>query len=295
MSLPTAKFAIRRILVALDASPYSLAALDMAVDLAATMQAELAGLFVEDVELLRMAELSSAREIAYPAATGTALSRSIMERKFRAQSEQIRNKVAAAAHRAQVPWSFRTVRGQVTSELRAAVSKNDIIAVGRLGWSFGRRLRIGSTALDLATSSIPMLLISQRAALGSMRLLVYYDGSPPSRNSLLFAAKIASGGANGLTVLVRAANYEGELADIQHLLEDLPLDFRCRRIGPDQKTSLVRAVKEEGPVLIVLADRQLLQDREGFQTLLNEVEAPLLLLGDGLAHEDGQSSIRAAG
>jgi K+-sensing histidine kinase KdpD len=47
---------IRRILVALDASPDSLAALKTAADLARRMEAELMGLFVEDIELLRMAD-----------------------------------------------------------------------------------------------------------------------------------------------------------------------------------------------------------------------------------------------
>jgi nucleotide-binding universal stress UspA family protein len=162
VSPPASTFAIRRILVALDASPHSLAALDMAVDLAARVEAELAGLFVEDVELLRMAELPSAREIADTTAHAIPLDRSIMERKLRAQSEQIRNAVAAAAQRAQVRWSFQTVRGQVTSALRAAVTEDDIVAIGRLGWSFWATVtnrfhgaRTGhkrcSPAVDLAT------------------------------------------------------------------------------------------------------------------------------------------------
>ena len=43
---------IRRILVALDASPHSLAALEAASELADALKAELVGIFVEDVNLL---------------------------------------------------------------------------------------------------------------------------------------------------------------------------------------------------------------------------------------------------
>jgi len=46
---------IRRILVALDASRYSLAALEAAIELAAGLEAELQGIFVEDVSELRAA------------------------------------------------------------------------------------------------------------------------------------------------------------------------------------------------------------------------------------------------
>lgn len=279
MSEPDTTFAIRRILVALDASPQSQAALEMAVDLAAKMEAELSGLFVEDVELLRMADSPSAREITYPSATETPLNRSIMECKLRAQSEQIRNTLAAAAQRAQIRWSFQTVRGQVTSALRAAAGQNDIVAIGRLGWSFGRR--IGSTALELATSSIPLLLISQRAVLGNLRLLVYYDGSPASKNAFLVTAKLARAGANGITVLVSTADYEHKLEEIQNLLQGQALEVRCRRIDLGEEMSLLRAVKKEGAVLLVLAGRQLLKASKAFEALLREVQVPLLLLGDG--------------
>ena len=44
---------IRRILVALDTSKHSLAALEAADELAAWLKAELFGLFVEDINLLR--------------------------------------------------------------------------------------------------------------------------------------------------------------------------------------------------------------------------------------------------
>ena len=82
--------AIRRILVALDSSRASLAALDAAVDLAGRIDAELLGIFVEDVELLRMADAPYAREILYPSAMEAPLSRGTMERNFKAQSAQAR-------------------------------------------------------------------------------------------------------------------------------------------------------------------------------------------------------------
>lgn len=287
MSVADTTFAIRRILVALDASPHSLAALETAVDLATKMHAELCGLFVEDVELLRIAESPWAREVAYPTATAGPLNRTIMERELRAQSEQIRSTLATAAHRAQVRWSFQSVRGQVTSALLAAATENDIVAVGRLGWSFGRGLRIGSTALELATSRIPLLLISQRAVLGNRRLLVYYDGSAASKTALLFAVKLD--GAKGITVLVNAADYEDKLQEIRNLLRGRDIEVRCRRIDMVEKSNLLRAMKEERAGMLVLASRQLLEDSEAFEALLREVEAPLLLLGNGFGRNEMKS------
>ena len=52
-----------RILVALDASPQSEAALRAAAELAALLEAELEGLFVEDINLLHLCGLPFGREI----------------------------------------------------------------------------------------------------------------------------------------------------------------------------------------------------------------------------------------
>ncbi|MGD9028912.1 MAG: universal stress protein, partial [Anaerolineae bacterium] len=54
---------IRRILIALDASSHSIAALRAAARLASSLEAELHGLFVEDINLLRAAGLPMAREL----------------------------------------------------------------------------------------------------------------------------------------------------------------------------------------------------------------------------------------
>jgi len=272
----------------MDASPHSIAALDMAANLAAAMEAELAGLFVEEEELLRVAESPQALEIAYPGEPSRT-SRAIMERKLRAQSEQIRSTVAAAADRAQVRWSFQTVRGEVASALLAAAGQHDIVAVGRRGWSFGHRMRIGTTALELAASSIPLLLISQRAPLGGLRLLVYYDGSPASRNALFIAATIAQTGTKKMTVLLAQANYENRASEIRKLLEGQDLDLRFQRVDLNDEKSLSRAVQKQGAVLLILAGRQLLKNRETFEALLRGVEVPVLVLGDGFGRRHAQT------
>ncbi len=96
--------------------------------------------------------------------------------------------------------------------------------------------------------------------LGNLRPLVYYDGSAGSKNALLVAAKAASGGAKGITVLVSTADYEKKLEEM----------------------------REEGAVLLVLASRQLLKAPATLEALLREIEVPLLLLGDGFGREKTQ-------
>ncbi|MGD8821809.1 MAG: universal stress protein, partial [Anaerolineales bacterium] len=57
---------VERILVAVDASSHSRAALEAAAELAASLEVELVGIFVEDINLMRLAELPIAVEIETP-------------------------------------------------------------------------------------------------------------------------------------------------------------------------------------------------------------------------------------
>jgi len=282
MTEPGVTFAIRRILVALDSSPHSLAALEAAVDLAASVEAELAGLFVEDIELLRMADSPFARELLYPSATAAPVNRATMERKLRAQSEQARAALAAAAQRAQVPWSFRTVRGQVTPEVLAAAGEADLLAMGKLGWSLGAKVRIGSTALELALSTIPVLLLPEHRAFAKLPLLVYFDGSAAARRAILLSGQLVESSKRGMTVLVAAGGQESALKlqqEVEALLKGQGIQVRYRRIDSEDESGLIRALRGEEAGILVLGSRELLQKHRPVEAVLRESEMPVLLLG----------------
>ena len=96
----------RRILVALDASAHSLAALQAASEMAAWMESELVGLFLEDINLVRLAGLPFAREVGFPSAISRELDVVAMERALKLVAVQAKQAIAATAERAHVPWSF---------------------------------------------------------------------------------------------------------------------------------------------------------------------------------------------
>jgi nucleotide-binding universal stress UspA family protein len=284
VSGPDYTFSLRRIVVALDASPHSLVALEAAANLAARMEAELLGLFVEDVELLRLADSPCAREILFPFATGTPLDRPSMERKLRAQSEQVRRALKETAQRAHIRWSFRTVRGRVTSEVLAAAGEADLLALGKVGWSLGRRVRIGSTALGLATSTAPVLLISEQGLPPNSRLLIHYDASPAARRALLAAAQLAKVATSGITVLIATADPQETSVmqnEVDLLLKDRKVQFRYRRINSGDTINLLQALKAEKAGILVLGGRDSLKKFQPLETFLRETELSLLLLGDG--------------
>jgi nucleotide-binding universal stress UspA family protein len=283
MSEPNPMFVLRRILVALDTSPQSQAALEAAVNLAAKMNAELLGLFVEDTALLRLAEVPCAREILYFSTAENALTRASMESRFKAQAEQARKALAAAARRAHVVWSFRTARGDVASEVLAAASDVDLLAMGKGGWSLDRKFRMGSTALELSTSSIPVLLLPESGLPPKASLVVYYDGSSAAKRGLLAALELEDAGMDGITVLLDAANQD-EAALLQDEIDTLARrathNLRYRQIDPDDKTSLLRALEAERIGVFVLGGREFLKKLPPLDALLHQTEMSLLLLGN---------------
>ncbi|NIO41266.1 MAG: universal stress protein, partial [Burkholderiales bacterium] len=111
---------VRRILVALDASPHSQAALRAAAELAAELKAELLGVFVEDINLLRLAALPGAEEVVSALGRARALDPVRLERALRLQAAELRRALESVAAETHVRWAFRVTRGRVVNELLSA-------------------------------------------------------------------------------------------------------------------------------------------------------------------------------
>jgi hypothetical protein len=108
---------IRRIVAGFDWRPRRNTALDDLARLADEMQADLVGLFVEDIDLLRLAALPFAREVGYPSAVRRELNASRMARAFDVLAGDLRRACESALKDTPVNWSFRVVRGRDAGEL----------------------------------------------------------------------------------------------------------------------------------------------------------------------------------
>jgi nucleotide-binding universal stress UspA family protein len=279
MSRQDERLTIRRILVALDASHHSLAALEAAAELAASMEAELQALFVEDANLLRLAGLPLAREIRYPFASPVPLDRARMERALRAQAAQARQALARASEERQIQWSFRVVRGEVALEVLAAALEADLLTLGKASRPLTSRVRLGSTARAAAADASCCVLLLQRDMGIRPPVLATYDGTPSARQALAMAARLARKEGGHLTVLIVAdapetvQRLQGQASD---LLRGQGLAARYRRLTDAGAATLTREVQAEGSGVLVLSSTVL--SPEALQTLLDEVGCPVLLV-----------------
>lgn len=272
---------IQRILVALDASPHSLAALEAAAELAARLKAELLGLFVEDVTLLRLTELPFSQEIGLFSTTRRQLGSAQLERQFRAQAGRMRQRLARIAGREQIPWSFRVVRGVIASELLQAALEADLLILGRTGGSLTKRRRLGSTARAILTQAPHLTLILQHGTRLGLPVVVVYDGSVAAQRALAVAAYLVQEQNGSLRVLTLAeesdeAHHLAQQVDTWLQAQDLTAHYRW--LDSARLSRLAHLVQlEQGGVLILPAETPNLQG-EVLLDLLDEVDCPILLV-----------------
>jgi len=133
-------------------------ALDAVAEAAAALEAELLGLFLEDVELLHFAGLPFAREIGASSAQQRGLDVQTMERRLRFQAEEARRALAAAVEGKPLRWSFRVERGSVPAQLRKALADADlVILLGDHGERSLRRSAALLSAAEFSSASAPAL------------------------------------------------------------------------------------------------------------------------------------------
>ncbi len=272
---------IRRILVALDASPHSIAALEAAAELAAHFQAELAGLFVQDVNLLRLAELPFAREVGFFSATRRRLDSRGLERQLRVRARQMRRRLTGLAEETRLQWSFQVARGAIASELLAAAAEADMIILGKAGWSFRRPKRLGSTARAMASQAPGLTLILQQGACLGTPVLVVYDGSDLARKALRTLVSLIEPEEEALNVLLLADgadNVDHLQREASHILAEHEVEVRYRSLTKTNVPKLSDLVQIEGCGTLVLPAKSVLLKEKALLALLDELEVPVLLV-----------------
>lgn len=149
---------VERIIIALGSDALALHALETAARLAKGLAAPLAGLLVENEQLLRLAELPSALEMGFPSARTRPIDRLEIERSLRLRAERARRMLADISARLALEWSLEVIRGDLLREALHRALPADLVVVWR-GAPYGdallqarmrgvqARARVGSVAL----------------------------------------------------------------------------------------------------------------------------------------------------
>jgi nucleotide-binding universal stress UspA family protein len=271
---------IRRILLALDTATHSLATFETATALAAHLDAELHALFVEDINLLRLAALPFARETRLTSATTRRLQNPDMEQALRAEAIRAQTTLATIATRLNVRWSFHVTRGQMASQVNAAALETDLIALTFAGGTPARLSQVAATMeMVMHGASCPLLMLPPGAGIRPP-FWVIYDGSPASARALRLAGQLAEAEGKGVTVLLIAdepsmARRLRSEADI--LLAEAKVIPHYSVLQHPDVAAIARAVRAASAGTLVMAAESPIFNGEIRRRLLETLEIAALL------------------
>jgi nucleotide-binding universal stress UspA family protein len=233
------------ILVALDMSPHSEAALAAAAELASALHIELRGLYVEDVNLLRLCGLPFGFEYGSFTAKPRRMEQAHLEREFQIQASLLRKVMADIAGQRRVNWSFQVVRGGVTDELLEAAASARMLSLGRVGRSPGKR--IGSTAQAIAVRAHRPVVFQSRKRTLTGPYTVVFTGSAASHRALQLGAELALQEDSFVRVLAAGEELAAEAAAV---MQSTFAEAKSA-VGPAATVEeLLAAVDDAGVVLL---------------------------------------------
>jgi hypothetical protein len=269
---------IDRVLVAIDASPGSLAAADSAARIASLLDAELVGLFVEDRALLRLSESPLARQVGpYGDRSDSRAGSSEVSRQLRAQALRSRVALARLAGRQNIAWSFRVVRGEVADEILSASSETDIVSLGRLGWALRQGQRLGSTARRLLGREGRITLFAARDLQPGRPVVVVHDGGEAGSEALELATRLVRGQPERLSILTGKASEAAARQEMERVFGNHATRARVTSREELSAEAAIRHATREGAGVLLLPATAV-SGSDGLATLLCAVDCPVLVV-----------------
>jgi nucleotide-binding universal stress UspA family protein len=268
-----------RVLVLLDGSRLSLAALEAAADIAALRGHEVLGVFVEEVNLLRSSGFDFAREIGASSGATRPLDSAMLEMRMRALAEQARRSLQRAVASRGLRQALKLCRGSVVEEVLRLAGPEDLVVMGRVGWSAMPGSRLGSTARGLIRQAPGDVLlwaeIQRRPGHGVVVLL--NDDQGANHRALNVGIEQARRHHQPLTVLVRSHGEGGQevVRAIEEQLIARGAGARVRLIPRASAAEVARLLRRERPAELVVSRQCSVFDEQGADQLLIELNLPV--------------------
>ncbi|MGD2075585.1 MAG: hypothetical protein PVG38_11790 [Gammaproteobacteria bacterium] len=254
----------RRISVVLHSAETDRALLELLGTLAAQPRSSILGLFLEDINLLRLGEMPSARELCRLTYTERRLDTGEIQRQLRVRARTARRALEATALAAGAQWAFRTARGTLGGLLQEALRDCDLLILGQPP-------RLLPRPVDLALVSL------SRQAAGPV--LTIFDGSASAERALALAAGLAAPRSRRLIVYLLAGS-EPERARLRERLDtrlgDTPAEVRAARSSELQV--LLEAARREAASLLVLGDSPALWEPGTIRAFEQRLNCPAVVV-----------------
>jgi nucleotide-binding universal stress UspA family protein len=276
-----AKFALRRIVVAMDSSVHAQAAAEAAVTLAVRFKAVLEGLFVEDVNLINLAEHPLSRLVNFPSGKSSSLDRGALELHIKSECARAQRALELTATRLELRPAFRILRGRVESEIVAAASEADLLVVGLTGRGRLSRGRPGSVALAAVERAPQSVLVYRTGVSPSGTPLVCFDGSDSGIKALDAGTSLQRETDRDIRVVLVPTEKSPTKAlreEAETLLGNQGLTARFVDCSPQTTQRLCQLASISDSNGIVIGAENPMLRGEGLKQMLADAACPILLV-----------------
>jgi hypothetical protein len=234
-----------------------------ASDLARGLGAELSGLFVENISLLRMAALPFTREIGLISGIARPIDSRELERMLERQAERVRRRLAEVAAELALPWSFEVARGSLLDHALEAAAKTDLVVLAP-------RPAAARRATAALSQPAPPVTVS-----------ALFDAGASGPRVLAAALELAHGSLERLSVLVPAARGSIPESAKKRAAASLRVPEEALRLSPIddlESGALARRTRERRVRALVLSMNSMSDARSQLRLLLEEAGCPLVLV-----------------
>ena len=275
-----------RILLGLKAGEILDESISLAARLAATLEAAVHGLLVEEDALFDAAGLPFTRIVTRGGTTAPEFTVSAVQRAFGEAERLCRQSLATMAQASRVPWTMQCERGEIAACLSAHAQAGDIVVVPDAG-GHGLRRQVLATA-RLVASHTQGVVIAGRGGRAPAHeggpVLAIDEGGPAGQAVVSFAARLAAGLNRPLHVLAIAASAEAAGASRKRAgeLAGGKLQLRHSWLPAGNAAPLARRLAALAPSLLV-ADigGGMFGDDTAIMDVQRAAGAPLVLLSGG--------------
>jgi hypothetical protein len=258
----SAESSLRRLMFTLDAGLDAPGAAALALDLAASIGLELHGVFVEDIDLLRLAQLPIAREVGGSSAHDRPLPREALESALRRRTARAAGALERAGKQLNVPVHWRTARGKVVRHALEHGEHGDVVLVAPPRISAGAEWTRGLHRPGGA-------------------LMVWLDDAAWAQPSLDVAAHLLRRRRSELALGVSASRFGSDAeayACISASLAQAAGAVRISRVAADDADALMQALRAARAVQLILPAASKMARAEVLERVLAELPEGLILV-----------------
>lgn len=270
----------QRILVAVDTSATSRAALESAATLARIMESEIQGLFVHEENWNQLSRLPSAQTVNELTGETQGLEQTSLEHQIKTLESRLRQQLKYISRRNDVNHTWQSVHGHVADKVLEAAKDADLITIGRRGRSYKSRNKLGSTAKAVIRKAEKPVLILKEPLNLRHTITAVYDASEESHNGLRLALSLAKENRTQLTIMVinhEQAESERD-TELEQLIDNAQIPIRVKVLKQPNLRDFVNSINSQPSGLIVIPKNQPFLQEGSMEIMLTYILSPVLMM-----------------